>query len=272
QGSLPVVWSMVLGLGILTGLDPVRIGVTLLVASRSRPLQNLITYWVGAVIAGVSYMLILLTFLHVVPFVRTFAHDLATPASFARSIIRHVQFGTGVLALSAAAFMAVRFWARRREQVLAPSGATSTRVMASSGPTMIGPPPDRAQPEPAKGKSAVWRGFGRARTAWDGGSLWIVLVMGLLAVPPPVTVLLVLTTIVGRGAEVAAQVSAAIVFIVGVLVVAELTLVSHLAAPVQTQAVLRRVHDWALAQRRKILLTLCTVIGVAMLVQGMGRP
>ena len=111
QGSVPAVWGSVLGLALLVALDPVRLGLILLVISRPRPVQNLLAYWVGCLIANVPYMLVPLTLLHVTPMFRSFAHDLAAPATSASSTVRHIQIGIGVLALSIAALMTVRFWA-----------------------------------------------------------------------------------------------------------------------------------------------------------------
>ncbi|EUA32867.1 hypothetical protein I553_9056 [Mycobacterium xenopi 4042] len=40
QGTLRAMWSAVLALGLLAGLDPMRFGITLLVISRSRPCKT----------------------------------------------------------------------------------------------------------------------------------------------------------------------------------------------------------------------------------------
>jgi hypothetical protein len=262
-------WSFVLGLAIVTGLDPLRVGLTLLMNSRPRPVQNLLVYWAGAMVVSVTYMLVPLIVLHVTPAFRSVARDLATPSTFASSTVRQIQIGTGVLALSLAALMAVRFWARQRAQVASGGGTTSTLVIDSDAPTAISPL-GPAQDAPTEGGSAVRRLLGRARNAWDDGSLWVSLVLGLLAAPPPVTVLLVLTTIVATGAAIGTQVTAAIAFVGGVLVVVELSLVMHLAMPAKTQAVLRLLHDWTRTHRQKILVAMCAVIGVALVAQGVG--
>jgi hypothetical protein len=233
-------------------LDPVRLGATLLMISRPRPLQNMFVYWIGAMTVGVSYMLIPLTVLHVTPFFRSFARDLANPATFANSTVQHIQIGIGVLVLSLAALMAVRFWARPRAQLPTSGGATSTVVTDSNTPT------------------AVSRLVGRARNAWEDGSLWVALVIGLLAAPPPFTIIFVVTTIMATGAAIATQVSAAIAFVVGMLAVVEIALVSHLFTPAKTQAVLRLLHDWTLTHRQKILVAMCVLIGAALVAQGMG--
>ena len=44
-------------LTLLVAIDPVRLGATLLMISRPRPLQNMLVYWIGAMTVGVTYML-----------------------------------------------------------------------------------------------------------------------------------------------------------------------------------------------------------------------
>ena len=84
------------------------------------------------------------------------------------------------------------------------------------------------------------------------------------------TVLLVLTTIVASGAAIGTQVSLALAWVVGMFAVVEIILVSHVAAPAKTEAVLRLLHNWILAYRRQVLIAMIAVIGVAMVAYGMG--
>jgi Sap, sulfolipid-1-addressing protein len=42
------VWGSVLVLALLAAVDPVRLGLTLLLISRPRPVQNLLAYGVGS--------------------------------------------------------------------------------------------------------------------------------------------------------------------------------------------------------------------------------
>jgi hypothetical protein len=43
-------------------------------------------------------------------------------------------------------------------------------------------------------------------------------------------------------------------------------LISYWALPAKTQAVVERPHDWALTNRRKMLVAMCTVAGVSLVV------
>ena len=113
-------------------------------------------------------------------------------------------------------------------------------------------------------------GYRRARNAWEDGSLWVALVIGLILAPPPFTIVFVLVTIMATGAAIGTQVIAAIAFVVGMQAVVEIALVSHLFRPAKTQAVMRLLHDWTRTHRQKILVAICVLIGGALVAQGVG--
>jgi hypothetical protein len=273
QGSVPAMWSSLLGLALLAGLDPVRLGITLLLISRPRPLQNLLAYWVGCLASCIPTLVIPLTLLHVTPTFRSFTHDVATPASAVGSTVRHIQLGMGVLVLSIAALMAVRSLTRRRQRayLATPGGNTSALVLDSDTPTAISRLLRRAQDAPAGGGSAIRRLLRRAHDAWENGSLWVAVVIAFgYGGPPPSAALFVLAIIMASGAAIGMQVSATIAFVVGTLAVVEITLASYLATPAKTQAVLQLLHEWTRAHRQKILIAMSTVGGVALVASGIG--
>jgi Sap, sulfolipid-1-addressing protein len=263
-------WSSVLGLALLMALDPVRLGLTLLVISRPRPVQNLLAFWVGSLIVSVPAMLAPLMVVHVTPMLTTFAHDLST--SDTNSTVGHIQIGIGVFALSVAALITVRLSARRRARLSTPDGNRSTLVLDSNTPTAISRLLDRAQDPTTDGgsaiRSAIRRLLRRAYNAWENGSLWVALVIGLGSVPPA-DLLFALAIIVTSGAAIDTQVSAAIAFIVGMLALVEIILVMYLVRPAKTQAVVRLLHDWARAHRQQVLVAMFAVVGVSLLAQGM---
>jgi hypothetical protein len=256
-------WSSVLVLALPIALNPVRLGLALLLISRPRPVQNLLAYWVGNLTACIPTVVVPLTLLHVTPMFKSFAQDLATS-----STVRHIQIGMGVLALSIAALMIVPSLARRRVQLLTPSGNTPALVLDSPAPPAISARLDRAQDAPAAGGSAIWRLPGRAHNAWENGSLWVALVIGIGNMPAPDVVLFVLAIIVASGAGIGTQVSAAIAFVAGMFAVVEISLISYLAIPAKTLAVLRLLHDWARTHRRNVLLAVFAVAGVSLVFQG----
>jgi Sap, sulfolipid-1-addressing protein len=280
DGNVRTMWSTVLILAVLVALNPLRLGLTLLLISRSRPVQNLFAYWIGNLTSGIPMMVVPLTLLHVTPAFESFAKDVAKS-----STVRHIQIGSGVFALAVAALMTVHFLARSREQARQRAqvstgvathgrhrmgGPTSTLVLDSDAPTAVSRLLDRARNAQTEGGSAFQRLLGRAHNAWENGSLWVAFVIGLANFPAPDVVLMLLAIIVASGAAVATQVSAAVVFIIGILAVAEITLVSYLVTPAKTQAALRLVHDWAWAHRRKILIAVAVTGGISLLANGLG--
>jgi hypothetical protein len=256
-------WSSVLVLALPIALNPVRLGLALLLISRPRPVHNLLAYWVGNLTACIPTVMVPLTLLHVTPMFKSFAQDLATS-----STVRHIHIGMGVLALSIAALMTVPPLARQRAQLLTPSGNTSARVLDSPAPPAISELPDRAQDTPTAGGSAIRRLPGRAHNAWENGSLWIALAIGIGNMPAPDVVLFVLAIIVASGAGIGTQVSAAIAFVVGMFAVVEISLVSYLASPAKTLAVLRLLHDRVRTHRRNVLVAVFAVAGVSLVFQG----
>ncbi|SHV22546.1 Protein of uncharacterised function (DUF2910) [Mycobacteroides abscessus subsp. abscessus] len=71
-------WRELLGLAFLMSLNPVLLGLILVVISRPRPVQNLLAFWVGALVVNVPSFVIALFALHMVPSFASFAKNLAT--------------------------------------------------------------------------------------------------------------------------------------------------------------------------------------------------
>jgi hypothetical protein len=258
-------WSSVLGLALLSALHPVRVGLILLMISRPRPVQNLLAYWVGGLTVCVPTLLVPLMVVHFAPMFRSFAHGSASPAT--SSAVRHIQTGIGVVVLSIAALMTVRFVARQRAHLPTPGSKTSNLLPDSNTP--IPQLLNRKQDAAMEGGSAIRRLLGRAHNAWESGSLWVAWVIGLGSVSID-GVLFVAAIIVASGAAIGTQVSAAIAYLVGMSAVVEVILVTYLATPAKTQAVLRLLHDWARAHRQQVVIAIFTVVGVSQVAQGAG--
>lgn len=258
------VWGSVLALVVLVALNPIRLGITLLVISRPQPVQNLLVYWAGCLIGCIPAVVAPLTLLHVTPMFRSFAQSVAVSPA-----IRHVQLGMGALALSVAALIAL--WPRLRqrqllyagEDVLAPDPNPPTQNPISR---LLG----RTEDTSTDGGSRLRRLLRKAGSAWENGSLWVAFLIGLLlgGIEPDAGLFLI-AILVTSGAALGTQITVAVVFIIGVLAIVELTLISYLAAPTKTQAVVQLLHDWALTHRRKILIAMCIVAGISLLIHGL---
>jgi hypothetical protein len=269
----------VLVLAFMMALDPLRLAVLLLLITRPRPVQSLFAYWIGAMTASVPYMLVPLAVLHLTPRFTPVAQHLASQAIFGSPSVRHIQFGIGVFTLLVAALMAVRFRVHQRAYLPTQGGTTSIAVRDPNTPTAFSQPlglahdaPTGRHPAGAAKRSRFWDLVlrGRARVAWDNGASWVSVVIGLASGPPPLTVLLVLTTIMASGAAIGTQVGIAMAWIVGMFAIVEIILVSYLASPTKTETALRRLHDWILPHRRQVWIAMIAVVGVVMLAYGMG--
>lgn len=259
-------WSTLLVLALVAGLDPIRLGWTLLVVSRPRPIQNLLAYWAGTMAVSVPYMLVPLMVLHATPWFNSSADVSTNPA------VRHLQIGMGVFGLSMAALLTARWLTRRRQPAPVPtsSGNKSTLVLDSDTPASdfpLGPGSDDTATE---GKSVVRRLIKRGQKAWENGSLWVSFAIGVACVPPIDGALFVVAIAVTSGAAIGTKIVAAFAFVLGTLVVVEIMLVTYLVSPEKTEAVLRRLHKWALAHRQLILIGMFTAAGASALAHGIG--
>lgn len=263
-------WSSVAVLALPIALDPVRLGVNLLLVSRSRPAQNLFVYWIGCITASFVLLMVPLLVLHFTPMFSSFVHDLANPATTASSTVRRVEIFVGVLVLAIAALMAVRFVTRQRAKVPAGDAKAPPVVADSDASSPVAQLLKRGQDAPAEGGSALQRLLGRASKAWEGGALWVAFVIGFWAGPNPSLVVFSLATILASGAALGTQIGAAVVFIVVSLAVVEIVLISNLVAPTRTQAALRRLHDWVRGYRQQIVVAILTLVGMAFIAQGTG--
>ncbi|SPM36896.1 integral membrane protein [Mycobacterium rhizamassiliense] len=263
-GNVASVWGSVLGLALLAGLNPMRLGLALLMISRPRPGPNLLAYWAGGLTVCVPELLVPVSVLHFTPMFDFARHD--KPTQTTHSTLAHIQIGIGAIGLTIAAVIAVRFLTRQRERE--PAGAaTSTTTLDSALPMqrLLG----RARAAPTEDESTMRRLARRARDAWDNGSLWVAWVIGLASVPVD-GVLFMVAIIVASGASMATQLTAAVAFIVVMYAAVEVILIGFLATPARTQALLRLLHDWVRTYRRQILMVMFTVVGVSQLAQGMG--
>jgi hypothetical protein len=239
----------VLVLALTMATDPVRLGVTLLLVSRPRPILNLLVYWLGAMFAGVTAAVVVLTTMR--DFAPALLQNLSSLA--ATPALRHAQIAVGVLALLLAPLITAGLPARQRLRVPVSVGGDPSALLV--------------QPRAPTGISQL---LGRARGVLGGESLWVALAAGLGTGPAPFEYLVALTAILASGGEIGTQISAAVMFNAVMLAVCEITLVSYLATPTRTLAIIDQLNNWVRTHRRRILSLMVGVAGVCLVVTGSG--
>jgi hypothetical protein len=239
--------SAVLVLALVAAMDPVRIGIAAHLISRPRPMLNLLAFWLSGMATGIVAALVVLLFLRdfTLSVMRVMVSAVSSP------IGAHIQLTVGVLALPIAALIAARFWARQRAPVPVTGADPSVLVLEPNTPT---------------GSSRL-----SIRGQLECGSLGVAFVAGIGMATPPVEYLGAIIAILASRAAVGAQVSAALMFTLVAFAVAEIPLISYLATPAKTQAVVLRLHDWIRACRPPILAVVIGACGVLLLVTGMGN-
>jgi hypothetical protein len=238
-------WTTLLVFALGAATDPVRLGIAVLLISRPRPMPNLLAYWLGASSVGMIEALGLLILQQdVAPM---FVQTLSTAA--ASSTARHIRIAIGVLALPIAALIAVGISAQPAQVAMA-GGDRSAVALRPSTPTTFG------------------RLVRRGQNLLEDGPLWVPFVAGILSGPAPIEYLVALTAIAASGAAIGTQFSAAVAFIVLMLAVVEVPLVTYLATPTRTQAVMVQLHDWMRPRRRRIVAVMVAVSGIVLVATG----
>jgi hypothetical protein len=233
-------WGTVLLLALVATADPVRTGTAALLCSRPRPMLNLLVFWFGGI--AVSLVVGLGSLFVLRDFAVTAIHHLTSAA--ATSTVRHIQIAAGVFALVVAARICMRERAR----------------LADCDPAVIGQ-------QPTTPGALSWLST-RARNVFEGGSLWVAFAAGLGAATP-VEYMVALVAILSSAAATSAQVIAVVAYTVVAFAVAEIPLVSYLAAPGRTHETMLQLHNWLQTRRRRIFAVIVAVAGVCLVATGM---
>jgi hypothetical protein len=235
--------STVFVLSLLVALDPVRIGIVALVISHPRPMRNLLAFWLGGMAAGMSVALVVLLYLRDVtlPLMHKVVSAMSTP------IAAQTQVAIGVLAVSSAALI----WARQREPIPATGGEASVSVLRSNRFT---------------GSGRLW-----IRDQLEGGSTVVAFVAGLALATPPVEYLAAMIAILASRAPGGEQVGAALMFTLVAFTVAEVPLVSYLATPTKTLALVQRLNEWMNERRHIIPAVVVGACGLLLVATAIGK-
>ncbi|MCA2242624.1 MULTISPECIES: GAP family protein [Mycobacterium] len=220
-------------MAIAVSLEPFRIGMTVLMLNRPRPLMQLLAFLTGGFAMGLTVGATAL-FL--------FRRVLLRSTYFT---LPRVQILIGALALVAAAGLAAKIVADRRR---------GTRHV----------PPD------GDGAGPAWLRT-RARRLLDGRSLWVAAAAGLGIALPSVDYLAALAVILASGAPVMTQLGALLMFNVIAFSLVEIPVVAYLLAPTATRAAMTALQDWIRSRRRIEVAALLAAVGLVLLVVGLAE-
>jgi Sap, sulfolipid-1-addressing protein len=215
-------WATLLLMAIAVSLEPVRIGLTVLMLNRPRPVHQLLAFLCGGFLMG---MVVGVTALLVLGAVTPAADTLTVPK---------MQIGIGILALVAAGLVAANVGSRKAR----PPEPTPVDVEESSTGHV-------ALAAPRVGVGA------RIRAVMQGNSLWVAGVSGLGIALPSVDYLAALAVIHASGVGQGTQVGALIAFNLVAFALVEIPLLSYLVAPQRTLVWMTRVHAWIRSRTRR---------------------
>jgi hypothetical protein len=236
-------WGTVLVLALVATADPVRIGISVLLSSRPRPVLHLVACWLGGMVLSVAMALGVLFALRGFALGVMHKVQLATASSTAG----HIQVAMGLLALTIAA-LTVGLCPRLRSRVALP-GTTPTHLPVPSPP-------------------AFSRLSTRVNGALDARPLWVAFALGV-GLSTDLRYLAALTAILASGAAAGTQITAVAAYAVVALAFVEIPLVSQLAAPAQTGQIISAVHGWVKARRQQIFAVVIAMLGLFLMTNGM---
>ena len=118
--------------------------------------------------------------------------------------------------------------------------------------------------------TAIGSGRLSIRGHLEGGSLVVAFVAGLALATPPVEYLAAMIAILASGATATEQFAAALMFTLMAFTVVEIPLVTYLASPDKTLAVVQRLNDW-ISARRHAMPVILGAVGLLLVVTGMGK-
>ncbi|OBI51241.1 hypothetical protein A5705_09195 [Mycobacterium sp. E787] len=248
-------WTILLIAGFGMAIDPIRLGMAVVLLTRRRPMLNLFAFWLGGMVTGVSIAVAVLLLMRDVALVAI--RNVADAISQVRSAIvifegARLQITLGLFALVVLAFMTAR--AKAAAQV-----PTSSVTAGDGGTTML------VEERP---RSIFQRLGAITHDMLNCDVVWPAFVVGLGSSFPPYEGVVLLAIIMASGAAVATQFVAFILFILMVLAVIEIPLVAYLVKPEQTQALMLRIQHWLHTYRRQITQVSLGGTGLILLTQG----
>jgi len=247
-------WTTVLFLGLGMAIDPLRLGIAVVLVSRRRPVMNLLAFWLGGMLAGAALGLAVLILLRDVALAAI--KSAASAVNDVRSTVvflsgGRLQITLGVLALLSVVALLVREHVRARARIGA--GGDASDILTKPG------------------KPGIFARLGAMNHNFlQRGFVWPAFVVGLGSATPPIECVMVLTVIMASGVAIGTQVCAFVVFTLIMLAVIEIPLIAYLAMPQRTQAVMQYLQNGVQLYRHRISQGALSIAGVVFMAQGIG--
>ncbi len=237
-------WATVLILAGSVIFEPIRLGLVILLLNRRRPLLQLIAFLSGGFTMGVGVGLVVLFALRSAPVI-------------GHLTVAEVQVGSAVIALLVAVVLSMTVPLR---SVFARTPVAAA-VGGYGGVGLLERPPT----------GGLQRLTERARGFLQGDSLYVAGISGLGAALPSANYMGSMAAVLASHAPTVAQIQAVLAFNMVAFAVAELPLVSYLAAPQKTLALMAALQTWLRSRSRRDAAALMAVGGGFMLMLGLSN-
>lgn len=231
-------WTTLFVMAIAVSLEPVRVGLAVVMLNRPRPVLQLAAFLCGGFVMGFGVGVAVLGVLHAVP---VMSNGLTVP---------RVQIAIGLLALTAAAALAGNVTARCREVRL----ASATARGDGPGAAAVDPVP-----------SARDRLSTCAKGLFGGSSLWVAGISGLGIALPSVDYLAALAVIHASNTSARIQLAALLGFNLVAFSLVVIPLLCYLVAPKRTLVAMAALNDWVRARSRRDIAAILAVAGLLMI-------
>lgn len=225
-------WIPILVMALAVSLEPFRIGMTVLMLNRPRPMLQLLAFLCGGFAMGISVGLVVIF---------VFRRRLVDSAHLT---LPTVQVLIGGLAVAVAAVLAIRLAADHFRRGRPPAG-------------------DVVERETWARKLQMW-----LRQLLTGRQLWVAGLAGLGIALPSVDYLAALAVILASGAAAADQVGALLLYNIVAFALVEVSLLAYLLAPGTTRRSLTALNTWVGSRRRVEVAALLLVVGLVLIGAG----
>lgn len=225
-------WIPILVMALAVSLEPFRVGMTVLMLNRPRPVLQLCAFLCGGFVMGITVGLVVIF---------VFRRRLVASTHLT---LPTVQVLVGAFAVAVAAMLAVRVGVDRFRRGR----------------------PDVADVVPRETRAPGVQAW--LRQLLTGRQLWVAALAGLGIALPSVDYLAALAVILASGAAAADQVGALLLYNIVAFALVEVSLLAYLLAPGTTRRSLTALNNWVGARRRLEVVGLLLVVGIVLIGAG----